>query len=68
MYKLALTKKDNLIIYRKKFCDDCKRSFNVYYGKTKCPFCNSRKTHYRIVVSTAGGIKRYKNNEKRKSL
>ena len=46
MFKLAPTKKYNLLNPRKKICDNCKQFFNVKHGKVKCPFCGSRKIHY----------------------
>jgi Zn finger protein HypA/HybF involved in hydrogenase expression len=44
---MASTKKYNLVILRKKFCSQCKQSFNVYNGQVICPYCGSHKIHYK---------------------
>ena len=45
---MAPTKQNNLLIQRKKFCDNCHRWF--YASRTvgvKCPYCCSRKVHFK---------------------
>ena len=44
---MAAPKKYNLVILRKKICDNCNNQFTVTKYRT-CPLCGSHKIHYMI--------------------